>query len=93
MAPRLHKKAGECFVEAGELRSAAESYASAMDFNMAARLYRKAGLFNEAVALVKPTGGQPSLVDGRIGDEIIQVAKFEYVRQENFRSVVNGYIG
>jgi hypothetical protein len=88
MAIRLHKKAGECFVEAGELPSAAKSYASANDFNMAARLYRKAGKFDEAVALIKPAGGEPSLVDKGVGDEIIQIAQFEYVRQGNFQSVV-----
>lgn len=87
MAVRLHKKAGECFVEARDLLSAAESYTSALDFNMAARLYRKAGMFDKAVALVKPISGQPSQVDKKICDEIIQVAKFEYARNSNLKFV------
>lgn len=86
-ALRLHKKAAECFVEAGDLPSAAKSYISALDFNTAARLYRKAGMFEEAVALIKPTGGQPSLVDKRVGDEIIRVARFQFARKNNLRSV------
>jgi hypothetical protein len=89
MAPRLYKKAGECFIEACNFCSAAECYAAALDFTTAARLYRKAGLFNEAVALIKPSGGKPSLVDEKVGNEIIQVAKLIYVRQNDFPSVFN----
>lgn len=87
LALGLHKKAGECFIEAGNLLSAAASYVSALDFNMAARLYRKAGRFDEAVALIKPTGGRPSLVDEKVGHEIIRVAQFEYIRRNNIQSV------
>lgn len=87
MAPRLYKKAGECFVQAKDLRSAAECYAFASEFTTAARLYRKAGMFDEAIDLIKSTDGQPSGVDKTAGDEIIHVAKVEYARTSNFQSV------
>lgn len=87
MAPRLYKKAGECFVQARDLPSAAECYILASEFTIAARLYRKAGMFNEAIGLIKSTDGQPSGVDKAAGDEIINVAKVEYARTSNFQSV------
>ena len=84
---KSHKVAGECFLESEDFGEAARSYREAHEFTTSASLFRKAGMFDEAVALVKPPGGADSLVERSVRDRIIDVAKLQFLRTHNLKSV------
>lgn len=82
--PLLYKKSGECYYEARDLACAADAYLAATEFTQAARLYRDAGLFDQAVALARPTDGSVTKVEFKIADNIVGVARIEYLRTSKF---------
>lgn len=85
----LHEKAGDCFYGAADLLAAAESYITANKITTvtkAALIYRRLGKFKEAVALAKPPAAA-SLVAADAREDIIEVAKMEFTRRNDFKFV------
>ncbi|CAE6480843.1 unnamed protein product [Rhizoctonia solani] len=72
-------RAAECYLQAEDWKAAAEAFYSANDFDMAARNFRRAGCFEQAVGVVK---NHKNNVQKNIADEIIGVARLEYLRTD-----------
>ena len=79
VARSYHRLAIPCFNEANEPALAAQSHAAASEQTVAAKMFRDLGDFDEAINLVKPKKGI-SLVAPDVGQQIIELARLEYLR-------------
>jgi len=82
-----YRKAAECFLIAHETSLAADNYKAAREFTQAAKLYRKAGQFSDAVLLARPHDHSISLVDPDVAEDIIDLARLQYLRTNDVASV------
>ncbi|TFK51882.1 hypothetical protein OE88DRAFT_1699141 [Heliocybe sulcata] len=77
---RYMRHAADCFVEAGDDRSAGQAFYDAEEFDRAAHQYHKAGLFDEAVEVVR---GRE--VDLRLKDKVVRTARLFYIQKKKLR--------
>jgi len=69
--------AGECYLEARELKSAGDSYRMAEQYSAAARTYREGGYFDEMVEVIIQ---RRDALDGGLLERLISVAQMYYFK-------------
>ncbi|KAG9081885.1 hypothetical protein FRC06_005350 [Ceratobasidium sp. 370] len=74
-------RAGECFLQAEDWKSAAEAFFEAGEFDLAAKNFRRAGCFDEAVGVVKKHNDK---IQKSVADEIIGIARLEFLRKSQY---------
>jgi tetratricopeptide (TPR) repeat protein len=77
-----YRIAAECFEKAESEREAADTYLLAGEYDTPAKLYRKLGLFDQAVVVIQ---NHRSSMDAQTADGIVDVAKFFYLNQCDFK--------
>ncbi|KAL7413579.1 hypothetical protein BDY24DRAFT_58944 [Mrakia frigida] len=73
----LYRIAAECFEEASSFERAAEMWEKSQDYTRATLSYRRGGFFDMAVKICR---SHPQHVNAEIREEILRVARIQYLR-------------
>lgn len=83
-AGTYHRRAAECFIEAGDHGRAGESYRNAELFTNAVKQFKVAKMYDEAVAIVLTKKDD---VDENIAENIIDVSRLHYLKAKRLEYV------
>ena len=72
-----YRAAGECYLEARDIKSAGESYRTAEQYATAARTYREGGYFDEMVEVITQHG---DALDSGLLERLTSVAQMYYFK-------------